>query len=328
MGGKAILSIVGESKRITKTEKEFYLSVFQFPKFLPTREIEEKKDFGDIDLLIKNGEAISHFENLCALNNIKINGFIKNSEITSYAVNDGHQIDLIQIENRRSAFEYYSDNDKGIILGNIFHQLGFSYGHKGLYLKLENTKLLLSTNTFEILSFLNFPEELLLKVLNRNFVFNSFNEMFEFCISTPYFNPDYYGDDYLNNENKTRNAKRSTWINFKKFLVGKTFTNNLKPNLNLLKLNALKFFNREEDYIQMLLDTELNAFKKQMFNGNKISELTGLKNKDLGNFIIAFKQFMESKFNNSIDSKIITYSKYLQNIDSYILEFFKSYFKS
>ena len=65
-----------------------------------------------------------------------------------------------------------------------------------------------------------------------------------------------------------------------------------------------------------------------MFNGNKISELTGLKNKDLGNFIIVFKQFMESKFNNSIDSKIITYSKYLQNIDSYILEFFKSYFKS
>lgn len=321
MGGRAIIPIIGESKRITKDEKKHYLSIFTYPIFLPIREIGEKEDFGDIDLLIEDNSAIQIFENICKQNNIKINGFIKNSEITSYALNDGHQIDLIQIKNRKSAFEYYSDNDKGIIIGNIFHQLGFNYGHTGLYLKLENTKLLLSLNTYDILSFLQYPKKDISKILNKDFVFNSFDEMFEFCISTPYFNINYYGDNYLNNENRTRNRKRNTWIKFKEFIATKNLKNNFEPNKDLMRLSALKFFNKEQDYIKLLLDAELNKVKKTLFDGNKISFLTGLKGKDLGDFIIKFKEYMQQELNKSHEDDLIKYYKYYYNINNYILDF-------
>lgn len=321
MGGNAIIPIVGQSKRITKKEKQHYLSIFTYPTFLPIREIGEKEDFGDIDFLIEDNSAIKIFENISNQNNIKINGFIKNSEITSYALNDGHQIDLIQIKNRQSAFEYYSDNDKGIIIGNIFHQLGFSYGHAGLYLKLENTKLLLSTNTYDILSFLQYPKKDISKILNKDFIFNSFNEMFEFCISTPYFNTNYYGDDYLNNENRTRNKKRNTWIKFKEFIKTKNLKNNFEPNKELMKLSALKFFNKEQDYIKLLLDVELNKTKKTLFDGNRISFLTGFKGKDLGNFIIKFKEYMEEQLNKTHEIDLIKYHKNYININNHILNF-------
>lgn len=321
MGGNAIIPIVGNSKRITKEEKKHYLSIFTYPIFLPIREIGEKEDFGDIDLLIEDNSVIKIFENISKEHNIKINGFIKNSEITSYALNDGHQIDLIQIKNRQSAFEYYNDNDKGIIIGNIFHQLGFSYGHTGLYLKLENTKLLLSINTYDILSFLNYPKKDICKILNKDFIFNSFNEMFEFCISTPYFNSNYYGDDYLNNENRTRNRKRNTWIKFKEFIKTKNLKNNFEPNKELMKLSALKFFNKEQDYIKLLLDAELNRVKKTLFDGNKISFLTGFKGKELGDFIIKFKQYMEQELNKSNENELVKYYKYNNNIHNYILDF-------
>jgi hypothetical protein len=326
MGGKAIESIINkESERITLDEKNFYLSIFKFPDFLPIREIGEKKDFGDIDLLINDLNGLYIYEEICKQNNIKINGKIKNSEITSYAINDAHQIDLIYIKDRNLAYDYYSDNDKGIIIGNIFHQLGFSYGHKGLYLKLESTKLLLSENTFQILSFLQYPKEQINKILNKNFIFETFNDMFSFCISTPFFNPSYYSDDYLNNENRTRNKKRKTWNAFKEFLKTQKFENIFLPNKEILKLQSLIFFNKEKEYIKLFYDAELNKVKKKLFDGNKISLLTGLTGKELGNFIFEFKEYIENKLNKSSDDNFIKYNLEYNNINNYIDTFFKKY---
>jgi hypothetical protein len=94
MGGKAIIPILNKnSERITKAEKNYYLSLLP-SNFLPIREIASKEDFGDIDLLISNPNFYNLFETVMSKNNIKINGKIKNSEITSYAINDKHQIDL------------------------------------------------------------------------------------------------------------------------------------------------------------------------------------------------------------------------------------------
>jgi hypothetical protein len=324
MGGKAIIPILNKnSERITKAEKNYYLSLLP-SNFLPIREIASKEDFGDIDLLISNPNFYNLFETVMSKNNIKINGKIKNSEITSYAINDKHQIDLILLENTKLAWEYYSDNDKGIIIGNIFHQLGFSYGHKGLYLKLENTKFLLSTNTFDILNFLKYPIDGIEKVINPNLFFSTFEEMFEFAISTPYFNSAYYGDAFLNNENRTRNNKRNTWNKFRDFLQTKTFKNEFIPNKEIMKLKALKFFNKEAEYLDLLYSEEINKIKKKLFDGNKISSITNLKNKDLGDFIIKFKNYIELELNKINQEDLIKYNILLNSIDSHILKFMEN----
>ena len=293
MGGRAIIPIIGkEADRITREERDKYLFLFSSLNYLPVREIEEKEDFGDIDFLISNSltkkEVLTKVENLLNNNNHSLTGHILNSDIISLAIDSKHQIDLIATDKIVLASHYYSDNDRGNLIGNVFHHLGFNYGHKGLYVILDNTKLLLSEDTNHILSFLGYTPSDILKVTITDNGFKTFQEMFEWVIRCPLFNSDYYKWENLNNENRTRNRKRSTYNKFLEYLENKSFNNPVVP-IDAIKYYALEYFNKEKEYVEIIKSIEFNKSRKNIINGNIITQVTGLKNQELGEFIVYLK---------------------------------------
>lgn len=328
MGGSAIKSIIGrEADRISLDQKNFYISLFNnYYTFLPVREIKSKIDFGDIDILTDTPyeRVKDQFENILVKANIGITGKSRNSEIVSYAINNSHQLDLIYVENKKLAFEYYSDNDRGMILGNIFHHLGFSYGHKGLYLKLEDSKFFLSDNTYDILNFIGYSSKNIIKIIDPSNGFDTYEDMFEWILLCPFFNKKYFLWESLNNENRTRNRKRKTWNSFVSYIEHR---DNSFPEVDRehIKTEALSFFKKELEYMEMKRNIESDRSKKRLINGELISKVTGLKNKELGDFIIQFKSYMESRLNQNNLKNYLQYQYELKDIEITITEFYKKY---
>ena len=328
MGGGAIKPIIGrEADRMSLEERNLYVSLFGNHSniFVPIREIKCKTDFGDIDFLTPSfyfkEVRCSVFEKILKGSGIDVVGKVTNSDIISYAVNDSHQLDLIFVDNMELAFEYYSDNDRGMILGNIFHHLGFSYGHKGLYLKLEDSKFLLSQDTKRILEFIGYDLYSIDRIVSLKGGFDSYEDMFEWVLLCPYFNSKYFLWESLNNENRTRNKKRRTWNSFVSYIEKRA--SSPEPNLELLKREALHFFSKELEYMEFKRKVELDRSKKRLFDGNRITELTGLKQKELGEFIVKFKEYIDYRLKALKQRESLKYQYLLSIIDKEIIEFYE-----
>jgi hypothetical protein len=260
--------------------------------FLPIREIKCKETYGDIDFLFPNihskESTIALLSQELEIYNVSITGHISNDNILSLALNNKHEIDIIFTDRVLLAHHYYSDNDRGNLLGNIFHHLGFNYGHKGLYLKLDNTKLLLSERTADILSFIGYTSPDIYKILELSFSFPTYEDMFDWVIKCPLFNSNYFQWESLNNKNRSRNKKRSSYNKFLEYIENKKFPN-IEVSQNLIKFYALEFFGKEKEYLDIYKKLEFNKARKDLINGDIISKITGLTNNELGNFIVSYK---------------------------------------
>ena len=294
MGGRAIIPLIGkEAERLDiKTRNRIISNLSDIAALMPVREIKEKKDFGDIDFLfsgdIPRHIILNRIVSIMKDDGFSYNGQISNDNVYSLAFNN-YQVDIIFINSsiKDIAYFYFADNDRGNLIGSIYHKLNFNYGHQGLFIKLENTKILLSLNTTEILKFLKCDQNFIDKILIHGF--NTFQDMYEEIIKIPYFNSDYFKFENLNNQNRSRNSKRNTFINFVHFLEGKSF-NNPPSYPEYMKFKALSFFNKEKEYIELLEKIEKNRVIRKNIDGNLISEITGLKEKRLGDFIVYFKE--------------------------------------
>jgi hypothetical protein len=291
MGGKAIASLINkpEADRITPEQKNKYLQLFNHvSKLKPVREIEEKETFGDIDLLYAGDEKIDFFVKRFQDGGYQYNGQIKNSTITSLAIGS-HQIDVIKVNEDKLdiAYQYFNDNDKGNLVGVIYNRLGFIYGHDGLYLRMDFDKLFLSDDINKILQFIKYSPSMIDKSINLGF--ETYHEMFEMVMSSPYFDSEYYRFENLNNENRTRNKKRKTYQMFVDYLQTKP-KKSLTFSKEMMTYQALDFFGKEKEYIRVLKEKENNKLNKQLINGDLITKITGYEREQLGEFIVFLKK--------------------------------------
>jgi hypothetical protein len=317
MGGKAIIPIIGkEAKRFDINIRNNIISNLSIiDDLVPVREIKEKKDFGDIDFLCyselkreeKNNQIIVEIEK----NNYSFQGKITNDNVFSLAFSD-YQIDIIFISKQHlnTSYYYFADNDRGNLIGSIYHALNFNYGHQGLYLKLDNTKILLSNDTESILNFLGCGNVFIKKILSDGF--DTFEEMYKHITEIPYFSSQYFQFENLNNKNRSRNSKRNTYNNFLHYLKDKTFSDPT-PNIEYMKYKSLSYFNKEKEYVSLLKEQEKNKIIRKMISGDLFFNITGLKEKKLGEFIIFFKER-----NKSI----------IENIETYNIEYFEEKIKN
>lgn len=320
MGGRAIAKIINkeEAKRITKMEKENYVKKFLsfLDHLFPVREILSKEDFGDIDFLYSGDLNVLEIEKIIKANFENYQGYSKNSNIYSYAIDD-QEIDIIHLEkeNMETAKHYFADNDKGNLIGVIYNRMGFIYGHEGLFLRMPFTKLLLSKDSKRIFKFLKFSEEAINKMINTGF--KTYEEMFDVVISSPYFDVDYYAYENLNNENRTRNKKRKTYQMFLDYLKNKD-KKSLPFTKEKMMYDALIFFDKEKEYVGTLREQENNKLRKTLINGDIISKLTGFKNEELGKFIMFLKHNESFMFEHA-------YFFHPEEIENKIMETFKNY---
>lgn len=308
MGGRALLQAGIETKRIDRDSfdnlyKELepkLKTIFEKVKLIPF--YKTKKDFGDMDILVSEftgGNDIR--KKLQELFNPTV--IIHNGNVWSFD-RDNFQIDIIKTKPKfwDTTVNYYSYNDLGNLMGRIARKLGFRYGHyglKGVYKSkygFSDYEFFISDNIPLIFEFLGFDYD--------EFVagFNTLEEIFEYVITSEYFDPKVFAYENLDHTNRVRNKKRDSYQKFIEYIGKLTFDlsfASLKDEQYHFERARIMFGNDLANQIETfkVYDEQLNEIR-QKFNGNIVMELTGLEGKELGEFIRLFKNNIPNNFNN------------------------------
>ena len=250
--------------------------------------IYDKETFGDLDLLVQI-DTINNCRSVVKEYLTSL-GFKTNSngEVLSFLYHN-FQVDLIFVNklNIDYAKNYFSWNDCGNLIGRIAKQLGVKHSHLGLYYtnRKEDGKLL---NEYLLSS--DYSTVLDLLYLDKDKFFKGFNtkkELFDWIISSPYFNHEKFKLINLNNKNRVRDRKRVTYNEFLTYLETLPY-DSLIPKI--LVDDKLSFVLNQFPHLKPLLEEDTLKEKQariysEYYNGILISQITGLTGKELGTFI-------------------------------------------
>lgn len=283
---------------------ELGLKSFEIPAF------RQKETFGDIDLIVERDRQLCEdgvvrfvYEDLAdiARTHFHARDFAPNTNMLSFdyhpsAESEGFQIDLIQIapEFIRTSVAYYSYNDLGNFIGRIAHKMGVKFGHEGLLYLFRDGNYLFRTLTVSqdndaILNCLGYDPK------RYNQGFDNLQEIFEFAASSKYFNEDLYLLENRNHKARTRDRKRANYNAFLSYVAENDLpqyehTDEDKSQWLPHLFSHFPEFKRDFEITER--DFKTNQLFKQFFNGQVLSQATGLQGKELGAFMGAFKQHL------------------------------------
>ena len=257
-----------------------------------TQAIRSKEDFGDMDVIVKGSSKRVEVENFLTSSKYP---FVKNGDVTSFLYKS-FQIDLIftNEDHYEYSCNYFDWNDLGNLVGRISKQLGFKHGHDGLYYVLRNDdriikEFLLSTSYLDIIHILGLDK------LKFKQGFDSYEDLFEFILASPYFNPEIFKLENLNNINRVRDRKRKTYNLFLKYIEDKDYNKLDGFQRKLTYEEKEKFVFRRFSKIypevrKLTLQVELENKIKEKINGRIIMQLApSAKGERVGEYIKAIK---------------------------------------
>ena len=296
-----------KSKLLSNTNYRFFV-----PKW-----IEDKEDFGDLDIVVENPIEIDVLKEI-----FKPERFKSNGPVFSLVYKD-FQIDFIKHskEDYESAKNYYCYNDLGNLIGRLAQRFALKFGPDGLryvyYHKDRNLgEFNISKDIDTILSFLD------LDVVKFRRGFKTRKELFDFIIKSKYFNPYIYDMEHLNKINRDRNKKRTTyvaWLDYveplKKFFDKDGLFDGDK-RIFIPDINNHFFYNSEffEWIIEKDKEFDLKEQVKAKFNGDIVMEITDLRAKKLGKFIGEFKVWIEETYFKEFDQYVLdSYNHQIRN---------------
>ena len=250
-----------------------------------------KETFGDLDILYSTTNNIPLdarvFSEMFDTKDVS-----RNSEVTSIAYKQ-FQIDFIHIP--REHFDYglafFSYNDFGNIASKLFRYFGLRHGHMGLYLVLRDGdnkfgQVLLTLDHDKALKFVG------LDPIVFNSGFDTLEEMFDYATMSPYYSPEWYKLENISSAGRIRDKKRPTYQAFLKY--GETYTGPQAQKVFdksvFLELIFKTFPEAIPTYKDAMAKLAMQKFVKEKFNGNLVSEATGLKDKELGQFMRYLKE--------------------------------------
>lgn len=160
MGGNALEEF--GVRRFSKAELNYILPevLYKLRKYSPVAIpwYSNKESFGDLDL-ITDPLCYDDYETIANTLDPYRERFKRNREQISVYYR-GLQVDLIPTREdlKEVALAYYSYNDLGNLMGQVYKRLGLKYGHQGLRLPIyvgtnQILNILLSTNPAEIFEF-------------------------------------------------------------------------------------------------------------------------------------------------------------------------------
>lgn len=283
MGGN-----IFDSRRINKEEfneisneiinnfpSEFKLSII--------KSYSSKDTFGDIDILYDNEYTTNLIKHLTTTHIISRNG-----PVTSILYRCA-QVDFIGVSSKEYnfAFNYFSYNDLGNLIGRIAHSLGFKFGHNGLFFIIRDKdnpnriiqQVLITADYQQALDFIGYPS-----IENCDFI--TLDDIFNFVMENKYARPEIFLLENRNHTSRVRDRKRKTYMQFLQFIHGKSYLNRIQPNKDHeLQRAFIVFPEFKETYDRVMIDYEKSKERKNKFNGNIINEVTGLEGKELGVFM-------------------------------------------
>jgi len=142
--------------------------------------------------------------------------------------------------------------------------------------------------------------------------FNELEDMFDYTISSKYFNIDIFRleEEYMNHANRIRNKKRTSYMKFIEYLktnrsISK-FTFNKDKSIYIDLISS--YFKVDIKQFIYLINKKVNDDKilHEKFNGYIVNEITKLSGKELGRFISIFKEkYSKPTFDEFIKSVTI-----------------------
>lgn len=311
MGG----NVFKELKTVRLTAKEY--ASFEFSIARDLNDIDEielfqfiphyasKESFGDMDILVSY-ECEEQMNNIMRYISGQFASFqvSRNSNVLSVAYplyENYFQVDFIFVDEiyYESSLSYYSYNDLGNLRGRIAHMLGLKLGHQGLqYIHRESDQVVftidLCQDAREIDRFLGFSDENIQKMWGYNSPGpQTLEDIFEYVVSSKYFNPDIFLLHNRNHVSRVRDAKRRTYMLFLEYcnslpVAEKPYFK--KPfDKSLYAQDAIDHFNKRFIFDMKMKSHERKKLLKSKFNGDIVMQVTGLQGKELGNLMIELR---------------------------------------
>lgn len=319
MGGKAISNV----RRIYIHEyNSICISIMQlFPylRMLPVKTYRSKNTFGDIDFIVQLKSGFNIKQDI--INKLKLSEdqYFDNNVSFSFNYKDV-QIDfnLIDSENFMLMYNYHGDGDLGNFIGRTARSINFKYGHEGLIYEKHisdhhKISVVVSRDTKKSLEFLGYDYAKWLKG------FDTEEEIFDYAVSSPFFNSLYFTLNEQAHNDRVRNKKRKMYQKMLTYIQN----HGLEPKPKLTEYECDEHYKRaielfgssfDEDVKSQIAKYERDIFIKKFFNGEIVKEITNLNGKELGEFMRKFRSDFMDIHKTSIES--YTDSKLLDNISN------------
>lgn len=283
----------------------------------------DKTSFGDMDVIIKKGVP----DELLYKTLYKYTDLIEKIDMGYSIQYSSFQIDFINLSEHSTCMpEYYNYNDLPILIGILSRALGLKYSQFGLFyvLKTDDGRHILKehiTSDYKlILEFFGLSYDSYLKGFTKQGVF-------EYITTSKYFDKNLFSENTIRGMNKThrkRFVKRPMFLEFLDYLENNPVDSKYKfvPD-KINYVNEIQDFFKFKNpnwltnmYSQYHKDIEEANIVKSKYNGVIVSELTGLKNKELGLFMKYFKTVLSqdelvkidpNKLNELIKNSCVVY---------------------
>lgn len=309
MGGKLL-----NGKRFTNEEGDkiwFKLEnalkgVFSF--VARTKSVLEKQDHGDMDICIGGNTYPDWKERL--KDKLNLSGYSSNGTVHSFLF-EGIQVDLIWCGSDHAAcswaYEYFSWNDFGNLVGRLARHIGFTYGSQGFTYTVYHAKgnykkeILITHNLDDVITFLGFP--------HMYTSFRTFKSMFEYVTLSALFDPSIYFLENRNHEGRHRDKKRPNYLKFLEYINTELADCNqfpfLKANKQVHFYRACKLWPQlKNDVKEAEEEARVIGEKKRAFPGDWISVITGLEGPKLGEFIKDHKHIFDISWTKSQENRM------------------------
>lgn len=335
MGGNALKEV--RTQRLNKEDFEkCEKQVILFLKeFFPDALVDsipsyaEKKDFGDLDVMISEEgleagggipRLIEGAKERFFSRQEKANGHVLSFEYRSSKDDErGFQVDIIQMPEVTFDFakNYFSFNDLGNLIGRTAHKMGLKFGHNGLWYVMKDgdhkiADVLLSRDFDKSLVFLGFKPERFRKG------FENLKEVYEYVGGSKYFNGDIYLLENQSYKSRVRDKKRPTyqmflaWIRENNKVSVFVYPTDKKEWLPLMFKEFPSF---KKEYDKAFERSSQIVDLKEKFNAKLIATWTGRSGQALGHLMTNVK----SEFDNDIKMLNFLKDKDIKEIKEFVL---------
>jgi len=265
----------------------------------------EKADFGDCDILISS----AGYDPQAAADALAAVEVVRNGPVTSLGVvvGDGggqadrkvFQVDLITIDDASFDFAlgYFSFNDLGNLIGRTAHRAGLSHRHDGLWFYVREgdykfREICLTRHYGEALRFLGYEPA------TFTAGFETLEDIFRYVAGSAFFDRDIFLLENRNAQARIRDRKRKTYMEFLRYCADRpalpAYAYPEDKHAWLPRI-AEHFPHFQGAYQQALRDIEKQRAAKARFNGEWVSQLTGLEGKALGMLMKHFRASFNSE---------------------------------
>lgn len=245
-----------------------------------------KESFGDLDVVVASDNLPHDWVQrvLQAFNSVhhQKNGNVLSAEYV------GLQVDIIThpYQDFDFAVSYYAFNDLGNLMGRTAFGMGLKLAHNGLYYRhqhgYKNSDVLITKDWDTALTLLGFNAERWRKG------FTDLEQIFDFVRCGEYYTTRDFLLENRNHKAKTRDSKRQSYMKFLDYVRDCGDVEGVWASLNWTDWKY-RLFKDIPELRRVVAELEVSyqilIDIKKVFNGGMVTELTGLKGKDLGEFM-------------------------------------------